>query len=219
MWKLAAASLAFLVALYGQTSLPEGPGSDLAYAKCRPCHAMDVVKQSAGISRSMWARVVEEMKDFGMVITASEHAELVEYFATYLGPDPAPPESSGSATRSFDGGQLYDRNCSACHGKDGQGLPGQMPPLAGNDSVVDGQYALAVMIYGLEGPIEVREHRYNTAMPPFGHLSDKDLVAIASYLQTAWGNRDEAVPPTGEMAREIRSKPLAPAATAELRPR
>ena len=76
MWKLAAASLAFLVALYGQTSLPEGPGSDLAYAKCRPCHAMDVVKQSAGISRSMWARVVEEMKDFGMVITASEHAEL-----------------------------------------------------------------------------------------------------------------------------------------------
>ncbi|WP_458185589.1 c-type cytochrome [Haladaptatus sp. NG-WS-4] len=36
------------------------------------------------------------------------------------------------------GAELYLENCASCHGKDGQGTPGQYPPLWGPDSFNDG---------------------------------------------------------------------------------
>lgn len=36
------------------------------------------------------------------------------------------------------GAQLYLENCASCHGKDGQGMEGQYPPIWGNESFNDG---------------------------------------------------------------------------------
>ena len=184
--------------LPGQTGLPAGPGADLAHAKCQGCHSLDVVTNSAGIARPMWEGVMEEMKVFGMQVTADEDRALTDYLATYLGPDP-PPEPdkrpTPAASSTLDGSNLYDRHCSACHGKDGAGVAGQIPPLAGNPYLFkDRFYSVSVLLYGLQGPIEIKGRSYEGVMPGFSHLSDPEIAAIANYVVEAWGNRESLTP-------------------------
>jgi thiosulfate dehydrogenase len=74
------------------------------------------------------------------------------------------------------GAELYLQHCASCHGNDGQGTPGQYPPLWGNDSYNDG--AGMGRIYTSAGFI--RE-----AMPyGYAHtLTDWDKVQdIAGYV-------------------------------------
>ena len=58
-------------------------------------------------------------------------------------------------------------------------MPPAFPPLAGAD-IVEGDAAemLDVMLHGRPG----------TAMAPFGHLSDEQLAAMATYIRGSWGN-------------------------------
>ena len=205
-----------LLPLSGQTSLPPGPGSDLAYAKCQPCHDMGVVIQSAGITRAMWLGVMDEMKEFGMQVTPDERKVLVDYFATYLGPDlPPVPENRQAppAGSSVDGAQLFDRHCSACHGKDGKGASDQMPPLADNPYLYgDRAYTIAVILYGLQGPITIKDQTFEGVMPDFAHLDDSEIAAIAHYTLTAWrdhsGSASETQLPTAQLARTTRAQAL-----------
>ncbi len=212
----AVAWLASLLPLTAQTTLPPGPGADLAYAKCRLCHAMDVVIQSAGISRALWLGVMEEMKEFGMKLTPDEHEALVDYLATYLGPDPPPvPDNKPTppVVSVLDGQKLFNRDCGACHGEDGKGVSEQIPPLAGNPYLFkDSRYTVAVLLYGLQGPIAIKGQTYEGIMPGFGHLDDAEIAAIANYSLSAWGNRASSPskfqPPSLELVKSTRSEGL-----------
>ena len=212
----AVAVLAAPFSLPGQTSLPRGPGSDLAYAKCQSCHGLEVVIQSAGISRPMWVGVMEEMKEFGMKVTADEDTALTDYFATYLGPDPplTPGKKPTAAPSSaLDGAKLFDRHCGACHGQDGMGVSEQIPPLAGNPYLFnDRSYIVVVLLYGLQGPIAIKGRTYEGVMPGFSHLADSEITAIANYTLSAWGNRallpPEFQPPSPNLVKRTRAKTL-----------
>ena len=182
----ALAGLASLFSLPAQTTLPPGPGADLVYAKCQPCHDMGVVIQSAGIARPMWLGVMAEMKEFGMKVTPDEHEALVGYLATYLGPDPPPvPDNKPTApvASALDGAKLFDRHCSACHGKDGKGVSEQVPPLAGNPYLFkDSRYTIAVLLHGLQGPIAIKGRTYEGVMPGFEHLDERAEACGKSLL-------------------------------------
>jgi mono/diheme cytochrome c family protein len=92
------------------------------------------------------------------------------------------------------GEELYTLYCSACHGVDGKGATGgAFPPLAGSPWVHGNpKRAVAIVIYGIQGPIEVNGKAYNLEMPPQGAaLSDDQITSILNYVNTAWGNKGE----------------------------
>jgi len=64
------------------------------------------------------------------------------------------------------GERVYAANCSSCHQKEGQGIPGMFPPIAGSD-IVNGD---------MDTHINTR-------------LNDVDLAAVITYQRNAFGNQ------------------------------
>jgi len=95
-----------------------------------------------------------------------------------------------------DGAQVYAANCASCHQANGAGIPGAFPPVAGHASELvvsqDRDYLVEVMLYGLQGPIQVAGAAYNGVMPGWSQLSDAQLAAVTNYIVTEW---DEGVLP------------------------
>ena len=83
-----------------------------------------------------------------------------------------------------DGEMVYSNNCAQCHGDNGQGQPGAIPALVGNDFVM------------AEDPAEVIEVVINGrgGMPGFGgQLSQREIAAVITYIRNTWGNEAPAV--------------------------
>jgi mono/diheme cytochrome c family protein len=175
----------------GQIELPPGPNRQLVYGKCRTCHDLQYLKESAGITRNDWDDMLISMRQYGLRIPKEQRAKILDYLGTYLGPNP-PPASAASApaeTAAADGATVFQEQCSACHQPKGQGVAGQFPPLAGNrDLFLSETFPAMVVLFGLEGKISVDSKTYQAAMPPFGHLSDDEIAAVLRYIRGAWGN-------------------------------
>lgn len=180
--------------------LPPGPHVELVYAKCQSCHSLNKVVDSIGLPAFLWEDTVDLMIQLGMQVTDEERADLTEYLTTYLGPDGPPETTDGDTevdataqTDPVDGEALYATNCSGCHQTDGRGVPGAFPPLVEHAPALyraDGgrAYLVALVLYGLQGEIEVLGDTYRGVMPPWGHLSDRELAAILDHVLTTWGN-------------------------------
>jgi len=70
-----------------------------------------------------------------------------------------------------DGKALYGQRCAACHGSEAQGVPGAIPPLAGNPRAQDEAHVLKVIKEGISGPLEVAGTTYNGVMPPMPQVT------------------------------------------------
>ena len=79
------------------------------------------------------------------------------------------------------GERVYAANCSSCHQKEGQGIPGMFPPIAGSDIVNgDMETHINTVLNGVA----------NSPMQAFGsRLSDVDLAAVITYQRNAFGNQ------------------------------
>ncbi len=104
----------------------------------------------------------------------------------------------GGATRASaqvaDGKMLYTAHCVACHQATGKGLPGVFPPLDGSEWVNGDPRILShILLHGIDGEIEVLGTAYKGSMPPFGHLADAELAAIATWLRGQWSNKAGAI--------------------------
>ena len=78
------------------------------------------------------------------------------------------------------GGDVYKKNCAACHQAEGQGIPGVFPAITGS-AVATGDVAKHIDI-GINGVT-------GTAMAAFGpQLSDVELAAVITYQRNALGN-------------------------------
>ena len=175
-----------------EIELPQGPNRDLVYGACRTCHDLQYLTESAGIPRDSWAEVVDSMRQYGLRIPAERRAKILDYLATYLGPNP-PPKGAAKATaepeRPVDGATVFAEQCVACHQENGAGQPGSFPPLAGNrDLMRDRVFPVYVLLNGLEGKITVAGKSYDGQMPPFDHLSDAEIAAVVEYIRGAWNN-------------------------------
>jgi mono/diheme cytochrome c family protein len=82
------------------------------------------------------------------------------------------------------GRRLYEDNCSSCHQRDGKGISGSAPALAGNDAITAGEPYNIIMAM-LEG---FAPQGSWGAMGSFASLSDDEIADIANYVRTAWGN-------------------------------
>lgn len=201
----------------GGPEIPPGPNRDLVYGKCRTCHDLQYLVESAGVPRSTWNDLLDSMKQYGLEIPKDERAKILDYLATYLGPNP-PPKMAAAApaeTAKVDGATLFKEQCSACHQPNGQGVPGNFPPLAGNsDLFLSRTFPAMVALFGMEGTISTEGRTITSAMPPFAHLSDAEIAAAVNYVRGAWGNdklRPAGLQPIDAKAvAAVRKKNLAP---------
>ena len=206
--------------------LPKGPGAELVYAKCQICHDLTYPLQNAGLSEADWEGIVDDMIDYGAPINEEERAVLIQYLATYLGPNPPKAEEetgeTGKAPKAtVDGASAYAANCAGCHQADGQGVPGAFPPLKGNPVIVkDAAYPALVALFGLQGKIEVNGAEFNGSMPPLGHLDDATIAAIANHVLQTFNKEQlpkDFQPLDAATVAELRKKALSPQQVHEYR--
>lgn len=107
------------------------------------------------------------------------------------------------------GKAVYNRpTCSACHQPSGEGTPGQFPPLAGSEWVLEENPGriIRLVLYGMQGPVTVKGVQYNSSMVPWNVLSDEEVAAVITYVRQnkEWGNEAPAV--TAEQVKAVREK-------------
>ena len=95
---------------------------------------------------------------------------------------------------------LFVANCSACHQRNGQGIPQAFPALAGDALVQDDPRRIATVLLNGRG-----------GMPAFkAQFTDEQIAAVASYVRGAWGNYADPVP--ASLVAAARTEATAPAA-------
>jgi cytochrome c oxidase subunit 2 len=127
--------------------------------------------------------------------------------------NPAAAQEAGLAI----GEGVYTANCAGCHGATGEGVAGAFPPLTDGHvaalAAADRSYLPNLLLYGLQGPINVRGTIYNGQMPAWSALSDEEIAETINYLMASWGNAEaqpELAPYTAEEIAEARSRPRSP---------
>ena len=103
--------------------------------------------------------------------------------------------AAGLVSRSAAGAKVYDQHCAACHGDEGEGVPGIYPALAASRAVTLPTPANLVHIV-LEGgfpPVTAGNPR-PYGMPPFATVLSNDEVAqLLTHIRGSWGNEAGAV--------------------------
>lgn len=101
-----------------------------------------------------------------------------------------------------EGSKLYRTHCLTCHGPEGKGSEGLIPPLVQTDWVTgDKGKLIRVMLSGISGEIEVNGEKYNQEMPSYSHLTDTELAEILTFIRNNFGNKAGTVIP-GEIFEE-----------------
>jgi len=118
----------------------------------------------------------------------------------------------GSAPAPIDmkvlGKKVFTQTCVVCHQSTGLGVPGQFPPLVGSEWVLTqgwhgDNHLVKNVLYGLQGPITVKNMPFNNAMAPWNQLSDQQIAAVLTYIRSEWGNNASAI--TSEFVAKVRA--------------
>lgn len=79
--------------------------------------------------------------------------------------------AAASAEDAAAGAKVYAANCAACHGANRAGTVGAFPALTDVGKRLDPKQ------------IKERIRKGGGMMPPFGHLSEKDVEDLAAFLK------------------------------------
>lgn len=132
-----------------------------------------------------------------------------------MGPPPAKKAGGGQGQQQEQaelspkdrGKKIFAANCQTCHQANGQGVPGQYPPLAGSEFTTGGSRRMAMIVLkGLQGPVKVKGQQYGTAvMQPWDKtLTDQKIADVMTYERSEWGNT--ASPVTAEQIAALRKE-------------
>jgi mono/diheme cytochrome c family protein len=105
------------------------------------------------------------------------------------------------------GKKIFAANCQTCHQANGEGVPGQYPPLAGSEFTNGGSHRMAMIVLkGLQGPVKVKGQQYGSAvMQPWDKtLTDQKIADVMTYERSEWGNH--ASPVTAEQIAALRKE-------------
>jgi mono/diheme cytochrome c family protein len=84
---------------------------------------------------------------------------------------------------------LYQNFCENCHGKNGEGLKGLIPPLANADFYKNNLLAVPCIIYnGKKDSTLVNGKWYTQAMPGIEKLSEFEITNLLNYINVSWNN-------------------------------
>ena len=170
-------------------------------------------EQMLGMHQAM-AAMHRQAGEQDLAVMNDRMAQLYEQALQDMPSDSAaPPEGDGG---SASGSDVFAQNCAACHGAEGLGVAGAFPPLAMSDWVTgEARTPVRIVLYGLQGPMQVSGAAFNGTMPAFGaRLTDQELAAVLSYVRSSWGNDAPAIGPgdvrTVREAQTGRTRPFTP---------
>lgn len=114
--------------------------------------------------------------------------------------------ASNNVQQSVSRGEaVYRTYCLSCHQTDGSGVPGLNPPLIQNDWVLGPKNRLVdIVLHGSQGKVEIDGDTYHNLMPALGHLTDKQVADVITYVRKSFGN-NASVATTAEV-KAIRAK-------------
>lgn len=114
-------------------------------------------------------------------------------------PPTAAPAMTAEEAARFNRGRRHYRACNSCHNNDGRGLEGLGPSLVDSPWVLGSPERLtALVLQGIEGPIEVHGETWDDLMPGFAadpRLPDTAIAALLTYIRRSWGNTADPVSP------------------------
>lgn len=88
------------------------------------------------------------------------------------------------------GEQLYIKNCSNCHQKNGDGLGRVYPPINQSDYIdLHLEEVLCLMKYGTKGELIVNGEKFNKEMKGITSLTELEIAEIATYIYNTWSHR------------------------------
>jgi mono/diheme cytochrome c family protein len=88
---------------------------------------------------------------------------------------------------------VYKSYCLTCHLATGKGAPPMNPPLLKTSFVTgDKKVLIDIVLEGMKN-LPVDGKRYRNVMPPFDHLTDKEIADVLTYVRTTFGNGGEPV--------------------------
>lgn len=97
------------------------------------------------------------------------------------------------------GEQLYLKNCSNCHQKEGTGLGLLYPPLKNSDYLLQNRNDVICLIRnGKSGELIVNGKSFNMAMPAMPSLTDLEIAEIATYIYNNW-EHDQGLVDVGDV--------------------
>ena len=100
---------------------------------------------------------------------------------------------------------VFMQTCFVCHQMDGQGIPGQIPPLAGSDFLAaDKERSIRIVLQGLTGEVVVKGKKFNGVMTPLNNLTDPEIANVLTYVRNSFGNSGDAV--KAEDVRRLRAE-------------
>lgn len=98
-------------------------------------------------------------------------------------------DSSKGEAKSVVAANVYLSYCSSCHQRDGKGVPGAIPQLAGNGAVTakGPENVIRAVLGGLEA-----DHGLGP-MPALGQtMTDEQVASAVNYVRSNWGNTASA---------------------------
>jgi len=131
-----------------------------------------------------------------------------------MGPPPAKKGGGGTSEAAAvelsphdRGKKIFSANCQTCHQANGEGVPGQYPPLAGSEFTNGGSRRMGMIVLkGLQGPVKVKGQQFGSAvMQPWDKtLTDQKIADVMTYERSDWGNK--ATPVTAEQVAALRKE-------------
>lgn len=182
-----------------------------------------VISGLAGVEESFAAQVALRVPDTTKVLRRRLSAILEDHSHR------AGTKNAERLAQQYPAGvALFQSACQPCHGEDGRGVQAIAPPLAGSEWVTGKKEQLiAVVLYGLTGPVEVAGHTYKAPevsgeMPGIVHntaIDTEGLAQLLNYIRRAWGNdgKDEVIPEDIGMVRTTFANRTEPFTQEELR--
>ena len=102
------------------------------------------------------------------------------------------------------GEQLYIKNCSNCHQKNGSGLGLVYPPLNSSDYIDSHpKEVFCLMKYGVTGELIVNGKNFNKPMKGIVSLTELEIAEIATYLYNNW-SRQRGIIEIGEVTSALK---------------
>lgn len=167
-----------------------------------------VITNLEGREEAFQKTVIKQIPDTSLAINKQLKKIVTQKFNALNNNDPAETE------RKFPrGAALYRTNCQTCHGADANGIKSLAPPLNRSEWVTGKKEKLiAIVLYGLTGPVEVNKHLYTKPeimadMPGIGsskEFSDEDIANLLSYIRDYGRNRASLV--TSNEVADVREK-------------
>src|ERR1043166_3369765 len=133
-----------------------------------------------------------------------------------MGGPPPPKKGGGAAGQQQEqaalsphdrGKKIFAANCQTCHQANGQGVPGQYPPLDGSEFTTGGSRRLGMIVLKcLRGPVKVKGQQYGSAvMQPWDKtLTDQKIADVMTYERSEWSNKATEV--TAEQIAALRKE-------------